>query len=295
MGLRLAAEGGLASQALITTTPRSSPLILDLVLGQKGPTGARVPRENVVVVRGVSEENTHVDPEAVKDMRAIYGDTPLGRQELDAELRELQGDELWTQEIIEACRVDGMPCAAKATIVAVDPTRSESPSDECGIVVCSLGVNGHMYVLEDASMRGSPYEWTQRVLQVVRERHAGYVVYEQNRMGKTAQNTIRAADLSVKWVPVTATQGKELRAEPVAMLYSRRDVKGTLASMVHHVGEFPFLEDEMTRWSPNSGQASPNRLDALTWAATELLLRDHPVIVAARNSGARQSQWRTQG
>jgi phage terminase large subunit-like protein len=295
MGLRLAAEGGLSSQALITTTPRSSPLILDLVLGQKGPDGHRVPRPNVVVVRGVSEENTAVDPEAVKDMRAIYGDTPLGRQELDAELRELAGDELWTQEVIDACRVSVMPCAPKRTIVAVDPTRSESPSDECGIIAASLGVDGHVYILEDASRRGSPYEWTQAVLGLVRSRTAGYVVYEQNRLGKTAQNTIRAADLSVKWEPVTATQGKELRAEPVSMLYSRRDAKGSLAPLVHHVGEFPHLEDEMTSWSPNSGKASPNRLDALTWAVTDLLLRDHAVLVAPRITGTRPSGWRTQG
>lgn len=294
MGLRLAAEGGKRSRALITTTPRSTPLILDLVMGPKGADGKRVPRENVRVVRGISEENSgNVDPEAIKDMRATYGTSPLGRQELDAELRERQGDELWTEEILNAGRVEAMPCAAKKIVVGVDPTRADSPTDEAGIIAVALGVDGHAYVLEDASMEGSPYAWTQRANATVHARSAAYVVYEQNRLGKTAENTIRAADLSVKWEPVTATQGKELRAEPVSMLYSRKDANGHPAPLVHHVGDFPFLEDEMTNWSPNAGLPSPNRMDALVWAVTDLLLKDHPTIVAPKSAGANPRAWRS--
>jgi phage terminase large subunit-like protein len=285
MGLRLAVEGGKPAQALITTTPRSTPLILDLVLGPK-VEGKRVPKENVVVTRGISEENAgNVDPEALKDLRATYGLSALGRQELDAELFERSGTELWTDELIASTRVKGMPCEAKRMVVAVDPTRAESPTDECGIVVGALGEDGHAYVLDDLSLTASPQKWTEAALRAVRERRAEHIVYEQNRLGKTAENTIRAADTRVPWVAVTASRGKFTRAEPVAALYEQ--------GRVHHVGQFLLLEDEMVRWDPNAGQPSPNRMDALVWLITDLLLQDSPMIVAPRSVGGGGSRWRS--
>lgn len=258
MGLRK----GPQPQAVITTTPQPKAELVDLVLGPRDrESGVRVPRADVVVVRGKSEENTSTTKAWAEAMRQRYGASRLGRQELDAELLEKSGRELWSEAIINRNRVDGMPTAVKV-VVAVDPTRSDSPTDEAGIVVAAVCEDGHGYVMHDGSGSMSPAQWTERAVKLHNLSRADVIVYEQNRLGKSAEATMRLADPRIKWVAVTATQGKQTRAEPVSALYEQ--------GKVHHVGNFEVLEDEMTTWAP--GSPSPNRMDALVWAITYLML-----------------------
>jgi phage terminase large subunit-like protein len=269
MGLRL----GPHPRGLITTTPKPSPLIIDLALGPKNREGARTPRPDVVVAKGSSEENAdNLARGSIESMRARYGDSRLGRQELDAELLEKTGKELWSDVLIRDLRVPGVPCPLRQIVVAVDPTRAEDPGDECGIIAAGLGVDGHGYVLEDASMRGSPHAWARTAIECYRKLRADRLVYEKNRLGAEIEATIRAIDPSVKWEGVAASDGKHTRAAPVSALYEQ--------GKVHHVGDHPILEDEMTTWDPETS-ASPNRMDALVWAITALMLGEvRPPLVA---------------
>jgi len=145
----------------------------------------------------------------------------------------------------------------------VDPTRAESPTDECGIVAAGRGEDGHGYVLEDLSLRASPHGWLSAAVAAFHKYRADALVYEANRLGKVAENVMHATDRSVVWVPVNATVGKRTRADPVSALYEQ--------GMIHHAGQFLRLEDEMVNWDP-TGKVSPNRMDALVWALTDLML-----------------------
>lgn len=265
MGLRI----GTRPQALITTTPRPIPLIVDLVLGPKDEkTGKRVPREDVVVTKGRSEENeANLAAGVLKGMRARYGASSFGRQELDAEILETRDSALWNSDALEEQRVNGMPCTIVKTVVAVDPTRAYDPVDECGIVVCGLGEDGRGYVLADESTYGSPLTWIKRVVDTYRLYKADVIVYEENRLGKVVEDGIKSYDPKAKWIGVPATDGKHARAKPIAALYEQ--------GKISHVGTFPHLEDEMVMFDPNDhSQQSPNRMDALVWGFTLLFLGD---------------------
>lgn len=268
MGLRLGEE----PRMLLTTTPRPRAGIVDLVLGPKDADGNRVRRPDVVVTKGISEENrANLAHGSIEAMRSRYGNSRMARQELDAELLEKTGTELWNEVQLRACRVPGVPCQIVRLVVAVDPTRSDSPTDEAGIIVAGLGEDGSCYVLEDCSLRASPHGWTQQAVAAYHKHRADALVYEQNRMGKTAELVMRTTDRAVKWKAVMASTGKRTRAEPVSALYEQ--------GRVRHVGRFDLLEDEMCTWDPAG--PSPNRMDALVWAVTELLLGEQraPLIL----------------
>lgn len=270
MGLRL----GEKPRMLITTTPRASALMVDLCLGPKGADGVRVQRHDVVVTKGRSEENSgNLARGSIESMRARYGNSRLGRQELDAELLERTGAELWTEEVIRATRVEGVPCTIGRTIIGVDPTRSDEPGDECGIVVAGLGDDGHVYILDDCSVRGAPFVWGSAAIAAYHKYRADRIVYEKNRLGSTIERTIHSLDPKVQWEPVHAHDDKEARAEPVSVLY----VQG----LIRHVGTFPQLEDEMTTFDPKAKQPSPNRMDAMVHAVTHLKLGEtRPPLIA---------------
>jgi predicted phage terminase large subunit-like protein len=267
MGLRL----GQQPRALITTTPRSRPTLLDLVLGPKGLEGIRRGRTDVVVTRGISDENKdNLAPGSIEAMRSRYGASRFGRQELDAELLEKSGAELWREDQLRACRVPFIPVPLRRVVVAVDPTRSESPTDECGVIVAGLGEDGLAYVLEDCSLRASPHGWTEQAVAAYHKHRADALIYEKNRMGRTAELTMRTTDGRVKWKEVHASEGKKTRAEPVSALYEQ--------GKVHHVGKFEVLEDEMCTWEPKA--PSPNQMDALVWALTDLMLDERkPALI----------------
>lgn len=254
MGLRLGAH----PQGVATTTPRPIRLIKDLVADS-----------DTVVTRGSTYENeVNLAPSFIRRVLKKYAGTRLGRQELAAEILDDNPHALWKREQLEALRITGAPDFIRV-VVGVDPPAAsgdEETSAECGIVVAGLGADGAGYVLADYSLRGTPNEWGRAVVTAASVFHADRVVGEVNNGGEmvgfVVQTAAAAAQVVIPYKAVRATRGKYLRAEPVAALYEQE--------RVHHVGMFAPLEDQQCEWQP--GQKSPDRLDALVWALTELLL-----------------------
>lgn len=173
---------------------------------------------------------------------------------------------LWTTARIEETRVKEHPDLVRI-VVAVDPSGSNaSRADEQGIVAAGIADNGHVYVLADGSGKYTPDGWARRAINLFRELSADRIVGEQNFGGQMVEQTIRSVDANASYVGVQATRGKVIRAEPIAALYEQ--------GKVHHVGCFPALEDELVTWDPIRSRRSPNRLDALVWALTELAVKN---------------------
>jgi predicted phage terminase large subunit-like protein len=150
------------------------------------------------------------------------------------------------------------PERLRRVVVAVDPPGGASKANaECGIIVAALGADRHGYVLADLSGRMSPEQWARRVVEAYHGYKADKIVAEQNFGGAMVESTIRSIDSRVPIKMVVASRGKQIRAEPVASWYEQH--------RVHHVGEFPALEDQMTGWDPAESGPSPDRVDACVW------------------------------
>ena len=179
---------------------------------------------------------------------------------------------LWTYERLEEIRMDlsDIP-PLQRVVVAVDPSGARGPdderSDEIGIVCAAKGIDDRLYVLEDATCRLGPAGWAREAMKVYTRWQGDAIVAEVNYGGAMVENTIRAEAPDVKYIEVRATRGKIIRAEPISALYEERIDKA------RHVGRFGELEDEMCNFSVSGyvGEKSPNRADALVWAATELM------------------------
>lgn len=250
-GLRLGED----PRVIVTTTPRNVPLIRELV-GRAG--------RDVYVTRGKTVDNKkHLAPAVLAQLKARYEGTRLGRQELEAELLEDIEGALWTRDTLEACRARELPPMLRV-VVAVDPALSSGArSDETGIVAAGKGSDGFFYVLADRSCRVSPDTWAHRVENLCEEIGAETIVAEVNAGGELVTRILRqfAPDLYVK--TVRAVRGKIGRALPVAALYEQ--------GRVRHAGLFTLLEDQMLRFSEDEVERnSPDRVDALVWALTEL-------------------------
>ena len=188
----------------------------------------------------------------------------LGRQELDGEVIADDPDALFRRDWIEASRVRTAP-DLRRIVVAVDPPAGQGRASRCGIIAAGLGRDGRCYVLEDKSVaRRSPAQWAARVAALYRRREACRVVAEVNQGGAMVEAVLREVDPGIAFRAVHASRGKAARAEPVAALYEQ--------GRVAHVGAFPELEDELCGWTGSADQ-SPDRLDALVWAVSELMLR----------------------
>lgn len=208
----------------------------------------------------------NLSPEAVAELEAAYGGTRRGRQELDGEFLTDVPGALWSLAMIDAGRVDRAPDLVRV-VVAVDPAvTSGDDSDETGIVAAGVDHAGDVYVLADRSCRLSPDGWARRVVDLFDEHAADRVVAEVNNGGDLVELTLRTVDREVPYRKVHATRGKRLRAEPVAALYEQ--------GRVHHVGVMGELEDQLVSWTPESA-TSPDRMDALVWAVTDLALGGH--------------------
>ena len=174
---------------------------------------------------------------------------------------------MWTVLLIEKNRVALYP-DMKRIVIGVDPAlTSKKSSDETGIVVCGLGVDNIGYVLEDISGRYTPNGWARKVIMMYYKWKADRVIGEVNSGGDLIENTLRGIDTDVSYDSVTATRGKVIRAEPVVAMYEQGKIK--------HVGVHSGLETQMTTWKANQGDPSPDRVDALVWAFTELKLNDN--------------------
>lgn len=253
-GLRL----GDRPRQVVTTTPRPLPLIKRLLDDPR-----------VAVSRAATRANSYnLAPDFIRNVTETYGGTRLGRQELDGEIVEESADALWTRTMIEGCREPVAPALTRI-VVAVDPPASSSQrADSCGLVVAGVDRDGIGHVLEDGTISGArPHEWAAKAVALYRRHEADALVVEVNQGGEMATSVIREVDASVPVTSVRATRGKYLRAEPVAALYAQ--------GRVRHAGRFPALEDEMCDFGPGglSSGGSPDRLDALVWALTHLMLQ----------------------
>ena len=253
-GLRL----GEHPQVAITTTPRPIPIIKELI---KDPT--------CVVVKGTTYENrANLAPSFFSHILRKYEGTRLGRQELMAEILDDNPGALWSRDLLEATRVTGTPDLFRSlvrVVVGVDPEASSGDeSAETGIIVAALGVNGHGYIIDDRTIRGSPLEWGRAAIAAYHLHQANLIVPEKNQGGDMVTYVIESIDNTVAIRPVHASHSKQARAEPISALYEQ--------GRVHHVGMFAELEDQMCEWVPSAGMASPDRLDALVWALYALML-----------------------
>lgn len=171
---------------------------------------------------------------------------------------------LWKRELIDPYRVATAPDLVRI-VVAVDPAGTHNPkSDETGIVAAGLGTDGRGYVLDDRSCRETPNGWAARAVALFERLKADRIVAEKNYGGEMVETVIRSVSPNVPVTVVTATRGKAVRAEPVVGLYEQ--------GRVSHVGTHIVLEDQMTSWIPGKSDYSPDRVDALTWALTHLML-----------------------
>lgn len=255
LGLRL----GRAPRALVTTTPRPTPLLRRLVADA-----------GVVRTGGASGANRALPPAFLAEVERLWGGTRLGRQELGGEMLEDVAGSLWPRALIERQRVDPVtPLGQRELVrvaVGVDPPAS-ADGDACGIVAVGLHEDGRLLVLEDASVRGlSPEGWARAVRACAERWGADRVAAEANQGGDMVRSVLEGAGAGALPVRlVHATRGKTVRAEPVSALYER--------GMMAHAGAFPELEDELAGFTPEGYRGpgrSPDRADALVWATTEL-------------------------
>ena len=249
-GLRL----GSKPRVVVTTTPRPTRLIRELLAS---PT--------TVVTRGSTFDNrANLAPAFFEQVIRKYEGTRLGRQELYAEVLDDVPGSLWTRAMLEAANQPHPPPDLVRVVVAIDPAvTSGEDSDETGIVVAGLGTDGLAYVLADRTCRMSPDGWARRAVTALDEFKADRIVAEVNNGGDLVEATIRTVRRDVPYRKVTASRGKRVRAEPIAALYEQARVK--------HAPGLAALEDQMLAFLPEGSEGSPDRVDALVWALTELI------------------------
>ena len=247
-GLRL----GEHPQTVITTTPRPTKLIKELIK-----------RNTTQVTRGSTFDNAeNLSKTALLELQAKYGGTRLGQQELYGAVLDDNPGALWRRAIIDSARMESHPTLTRV-VVGVDPAvTSGEDSDSTGIVVAGMTADGHYYVLDDVTIKASPQDWATEAVRVYEKYKADRIVAETNNGGDLVIHLLQQVKPSVSTKKVTATRGKQLRAEPIAALYEQ--------GRVHHVGYFTELEDQMCEYEPGISKDSPDRMDALVWALTEL-------------------------
>ena len=252
-GLRLGSQ----PRQLITTTPRPTALLKRLMNDAAS-----------VVTRAPTQANAfNLAPTFLQGVMARYAGTRLGRQELDGEIIEDRPDALWSRALLEKCRVREAPPMQRVVVAVDPPATSGKRADACGIVAAGLAEGGIFYVIADETVAGAtPALWAAKAIALWRRCEADALVAEVNQGGDMVKSVIAEVDAAVPVIPVRATRGKWLRAEPVATLYEQ--------GRVRHAGSFAALEDEMCDFALSglSSGRSPDRLDALVWAVTSLAL-----------------------
>lgn len=254
-GLRL----GTRPAQLITTTPRPIPLLMRLIEdGAYFRTDMRT-----------ADNAANLAPGFLPALMKRYGDSRLGRQEIEGEIVADRQDALWSRETIEKALAGPAAGTLLRIVVAVDPpATSRRTSSACGIVVAGNAGEGRAVVLEDGTVEAaSPKAWAMKAVALYHRFGADAIVAEVNQGGEMVVSVLKAVDAAVPVRQVSASRGKWMRAEPVAALYE--------AGKVSHARRFPALEDEMCDFGPDglSGGRSPDRLDALVWALSELMLK----------------------
>ncbi|MGE0022761.1 MAG: DNA-packaging protein [Hyphomicrobium sp.] len=252
-GMRLGERPAVA----VTTTPRPLPLLKTIM---DDPA--------TVVTRAATSANAaNLAPSFISEMERRYAGTALGRQELLGEIVDDRSGSLWRRDWIETSRVRDCP-ELTTIVVAVDPpVTATANSDACGIIVAGLAADGRAYVVADRSLQGrEPQVWARAAVRAYKEMMADRVVAEVNQGGDLVTAVLRQIDEAVAVRCVRATRGKWLRAEPVAALYAE--------GRVAHVGIHATLEEQMLAFGADglARGRSPDRVDALVWALTDLLI-----------------------
>ncbi|MCK0094210.1 terminase family protein [Yoonia sp. F2084L] len=260
--LQFALRLGDSPRACVTTTPRKSQMLSDLL-----------ERDTTVVTHAATQANrANLADSFLKEIEGRYGGTSLGRQEMDGVmLTEVEGA-LWTSSDLARCQVAEVP-ALDRIVVAIDPPgTSHAGSDECGIIVAGVSMKGdvhdwHAVVLEDASMAAArPTAWAEAAIVAMRRHGADRLVAEVNQGGDMVEAVLRGVDAMVPYRSVHASKGKVARAEPIAALYEQ--------GRVSHVRGLSELEDQMAQMTSRGfdGKGSPDRVDALVWALFDLMI-----------------------
>lgn len=254
-GLRL----GQRPRVIVTTTPRPTKLLKRLV---KDP--------EVVVTKGSTFENAKNLAQPFLDyIHNHYEKRWLGRQEIYADFVEEKEGALWTPTLLERAKASFQESSLKRIVIAIDPAVSYGVnSDETGIIAAGLNEEGIGIILEDLSLKGSPHTWMSKAIEAYHRLKADRILAEVNMGGDLVEQLLRVQDRSVSYKAVRAMRGKVLRAEPIASLYER--------GKVWHAESFPELEKQLCSYAPGTGSKSPDRLDALVWALTELMLTFSP-------------------
>ncbi len=254
-GLRL----GRKPQVFITTTPKTTKLLRNILEDEK-----------TVVSKGSTYDNSANLADTFLDaVRKTYEGTRLGRQELYAEILDEASGALWNRTLLHKCEVDRdeVPPLSRI-VVSVDPAvTNKTDSDMTGIIVAGIDQEGTAYVLEDHTDHYSPKEWAAKAIELYHEHVADRIVAERNQGGDMVRHTLQTEDENVPIKLVHASRGKMARAEPVSALYEQGKVK--------HVKGLNDLEDQMVQWEPLGSIGSPDRLDAMVWALTDLSLNGY--------------------
>lgn len=255
--LQFTMRSGTDPRVFVTTTPRAVPIIRQLL-----------DDPSTVVSRGSTFDNAaNLAPDFLDKIRERYEGTRLGRQELYAEVLDDVPGALWTHETILH---GGIPQDLERVVVGVDPSGAsgdpEDNADSIGIVVAARGADGRFYVLEDATCNLSPQGWGRRVVERYSHHMADLIVAERNFGGAMVEMVIRTADRNANVEMVTASRGKSVRAEPISALYEQ--------GRVTHAAGLDELEEQMMHMTLTGyvGEGSPDRVDALVWALSELAL-----------------------
>lgn len=259
--LQFALRLGDDPRACVTTTPRNVRALKDLLA-----------RPSTVTTHAPTDANrANLAQGFLDEVRARYAGTRLGRQELDGVLLgDIEGA-LWTGAMIEAAQTDHTPQLDRIVVAVDPPVTGHAGSDECGIIVAGVvahapnDVRGH--VIADLSVTGgSPMTWVQAAVDAYHHYGAARLVAEVNQGGDLIETLLRQVDPMVAYKPLRAKVSKSSRAEPIAALYEQ--------GRVGHARGLGVLEDQMCQMSRHgfSGKGSPDRVDALVWALTDLML-----------------------
>lgn len=275
--MRLGLRQGERPRVVITTTPKNRKKIKALLVDPKA-----------VVTKARMEDNPYIHPDVKAELLSKYEGTRIGRQELNAEILEDVEGALWTPELIERSRIDKVADPTGATqalenlrriVVAVDPSWG-TKGDECGIVVCGLGWDNRGYVLEDRSLRAAPAQWGEMVADAYRTWQADRILAETNFQAEQVRLVMQTTDPTLTFKEMRASRGKQQRAEPIVSLFEQ--------GKVSFVGRFPELEEQLLTWVPGESDISPDRLDAMVWGLTELMLDPGTIPHSVSPAGRRK-------
>lgn len=257
-GLRL----GSRPRQIVTTTPRNSSLLKTLL-----------EEDSTVMTHAPTSANSmHLASGFLESVTRKYGNSRLGRQELEGELLMDHDGALWTHDTLEAAKQLPEKDLSRIVVAVDPPVTSGERSDECGIIVAGVNRDGSPQdwtaeIILDGSLSGaSPMSWATKAVDLYHQFRADRLIAEVNQGGDLVSTLIRQVDGTVAFRAVRASQGKTARAEPVAALYEQNRVR--------HRRQFPQLEDQLVAMTLEGyqGRGSPDRADALVWAITDLMI-----------------------